>query len=1083
MKETIKYFTHEPLPVATGKLLDKLNIRYTSMADNVSWDDYFSQTDFNFQYAKDAQSCVEHIWNIGLIDDSSLQRGVLSSDVDRYDSMLIFACEIKQHAQFTRTLAVALTRAFNRISTKAFNSNYDLPVIVIMKQGALLSIATCERSARKDGTGDKVGKVTILRNMNCDSLHAGHRQILEGIANDVKGSKNFDQLYERWLKSFSIDVISDKFFEKYKSIYEDIVEYATGKRMVKVGNRWQERDNGRPCVDIMLQFSKFRDPNKAVRDYVKKLMGRLVFIQFLQKKGWMGVPAGDSWAGGDPEFLQNLFKRSELKDTFIDDVLEPLFNDINTNRSKRGDLVTNVNVGVDVKVPYLNGGLFEEDEYDRVGFALPSKYMENLFDFFSSFNFTIDENAPDDVEIGVDPEMLGRIFENLLEDNKDKGAFYTPKDIVEYMCRESLIAYLQTGVKDESTKRSYREFVTDHDAEKLKSKDVLYVDQKLREVKICDPAIGSGAFPMGMLRELFDCRMALEQDVEKRIPSEIKKDIIQNSIYGVDIEKGAVDIARLRFWLSLIIEEDTPHALPNMDFKIMQGNSLLEQYEGVDLSGLSLNEQRKKKAKKGQVWDQLLAFEEQDSLDNIQNAIREYYNTDNHERKALLRQIINDNIRSYIIQLKGCTPEIKDKISELPIPNDQFFLWHIYFKEVYDKGGFDIVIGNPPYFVYEGNNTGELPALRRIKEYEIALGGKLNAYKLFLAHALKCLVKPSGINCYIFQNSFMADVQAANLRKYVLSECQLLSIDSFPERDSKKKRVFESVKMSVCIVVIRNENTAKPFVVNVWDDKNKTSGITTTFTRDEIDAIDAEGHTIPRITEEMKPIVLKMLSKRAIRIVCNEGELNVTSHRPYFSDDVNLPVIMKGAGIQRYYYTYQMSQGSIEYLKESDYLRDCGSNEKAKHHLSRRIVMQGMTGANDKIRLVMTIVPEGMYLGHSCKYIMPIEELPLECVLGIMNSKLANAFFRCFSTNSNVNGYEIDNIPIPSFNESQKDSMESMVREVLMLKEHDSQADTNEIESKINRLVYELYGLTNEEVRILDPDERIIGEAGVLFRS
>ena len=1081
MRQTLKSFAQEPLDKAAGELLSKMGFRFSSMSKSVSLHSFFDQTDFAYKYVKEAMDCVKDIWDIGSINDLSINNPNMSQSEYKYDSMYIFACEIKTNSKFTRSKAVALTRAFNRVFTQTGFTDYDCPVIVIMRQGKMLSIATCERSDRLDHKGEKVGKVTILRDIDCENLHAGHRQILEGIAKNVKGCKDFETLHKRWLKSFSIDVISDAFFDKYKLIYEDIVEYVTGKRMVKVGNKWKEHDNGSPCVGIMQQFSRFPDPNKAVRDYVKKFMGRLVFIQFLQKKGWMGVPAGDSWNGGDPDFLQNLFKNSDKKDTFIDDVLEPLFNDINTNRVDNGDLVTNDNIGNNIKVPYLNGGLFEADEYDSLDFSLPAKYLEELFDFFSGFNFTIDENAPDDVEIGVDPEMLGRIFENLLEDNKDKGAFYTPKAIVEFMCRESLIAYLQTGITDEQKKKTYRDFVTSHDPETLSSKDVLYVDKKLKDIKICDPAIGSGAFPMGMLRELFDCRKSIEQEVENRTPSEIKKDIIQNSIYGVDIEKGAVDIARLRFWLSLIIEEETPHALPNMDFKIMLGNSLLEQFEGVDISGISLNEQAKKKAKKGQAWDQVIAFDEKGALVNIQNAIREYYNTDDHAKKYNLRQIINDNVKSYIIQLKGCTPEIKEKISNLPIPNDRFFLWHIYFKEVFDNGGFDIVIGNPPYFVYEGNNIGELETLRKIKDYKIALGGKLNAYKLFLAHALKCLVKPSGINCFIFQNSFLADVQAANLRKYILSKCQILSIDSFPERDNKKKRVFESVKMSVCIVVIRNENTHFPFIVNIWDDKFKSTGTRTTFTIKEIEAIDGKGLTIPRITEEMKPIILKMLSKRAFSIHCNEGELNVTSHRSYFSTDKTLPVIMKGAGIQRYYYTYQMSQGSIEYLKESAYLMDFGETDKSKHHMQRRIVMQGMTGANDKIRLIMTIVPEGMYLGHSCKYIMPINDLPLECILGVMNSKLANAFFRCFSTNSNVNGYEIDNIPIPAFNSEQIYLMNEKVSSILSMKRRDHQANTSVLENEIDRLVYTLYGLTNKEVSIIDPLEHIVGNDNELF--
>ena len=129
----------------------------------------------------------------------------------------------------------------------------------------------------------------------------------------------------------------------------------------------------------------------------------------------------------------------------------------------------------------------------------------------------------------------------------------------------------------------------------------------------------------------------------------------------------------------------------------MQGNSLLEQFEGVDLSGMSLNEQEQKRTRKGKAWQAYFAFDEQDALANIQHAIKEYYNSDNHAQKVVLRNVINENVRNYILTLKGCTLDIRQKIKELPIPNDKFFLWHIYFKDVFDKGGFDIVIGNPPY--------------------------------------------------------------------------------------------------------------------------------------------------------------------------------------------------------------------------------------------------------------------------------------------------------------------------------------------------------------------------------------------------
>lgn len=202
------------------------------------------------------------------------------------------------------------------------------------------------------------------------------------------------------------------------------------------------------------------------------------------------------------------------------------------------------------------------------------------------YNFTIDENDPDDAQVGVDPEMLGRIFENLLEDNKDKGAYYTPKEIVRYMCRQSLVAYLVTDIDDEAKKQLVADFVRNYDAELLggsMSDFAQFIDERLKDVKICDPAIGSGAFPMGLLKELFLCRGAIENFSNA---ADIKRHIIQKNIYGVDYERGAVDIARLRFWLTLVVDEETPHTLPNLDFKIMQGNSLFEWYEGVDLRGI-----------------------------------------------------------------------------------------------------------------------------------------------------------------------------------------------------------------------------------------------------------------------------------------------------------------------------------------------------------------------------------------------------------------------------------------------------------------------------------------------------------------
>jgi len=597
-------------------------------------------------------------------------------------------------------------------------------------------------------------------------------------------------------KAFSVDAVSDMFFDGYKKQYEDIIQYITGKRMVKVANKWEEQVKNPPCREIMQEFIHFQNPEKSVRDYVKKLMGRLVFLQFLQKKGWMGVPAGESWGKGDTEFIQNLFAQYPNKDHFVDDVLEPLFNDLNTER--KNDFSTVNSQLSTLKVPYLNGGLFEREATDETNFPLPAKYMKSLLDFFASYNFTIDENDPDDAEVGVDPEMLGRIFENLLEDNKDKGAFYTPKEIVSYMCRESLIAYLQTDMEDEPTKEAIRQFVTTHDAATLGANVLLrqQVDKALKNVKICDPAIGSGAFPMGLLKELFQCRTALE-GIEQSKAVAIKKHIIQQNIYGVDIERGAVDIARLRFWLSLIVDEETPQALPNLDFKIMQGNSLLEQYKGVNLSKIT-----ELKAEKVN-GTQLSWFEE--TLDmlrlDLRKMLNEYYNCTDHCRKAFLKQEIINNVKQ---QIKEQSIPIDFGTLDLSA-NNQFFLWHTWFYDVFSQGGFDIVIGNPPYLESRSpkfSNTLKVDlqkeiAQRRPSDYEsFPRGADL---LIFFYELSISILNQKGYNVFITENSWLSTDYGKTFQQFLLKRCIVYAII-----DSEYK-YFESAEINTVITLFRNK--------------------------------------------------------------------------------------------------------------------------------------------------------------------------------------------------------------------------------------------------------------------------------------
>lgn len=567
--------------------------------------------------------------------------------------------------------------------------------------------------------------------------------------------QNSEPTFENIRKAFSVDALSDDFFNTYREHYADFVQYITGKRYVKEGNKWVERELGKPNFQYTTTFDC---DDKLVRDYVKKMFGRIVFLYFLQRKGWLN---------GDRQYMHNLFYGSTAKDNFLDGVLEPLFFEVlNTDKQYR-TADANALPGSE-NIPYLNGGLFARDEIDELDCVFPEDYFKKLFDFLDSYNFTIDENDVDDAEIGIDPEMLGRIFENLLEDNKDKGAFYTPKEIVNYMCRESLIAYLQNGVPERSHEL-IRNFVENCDASQLNAEQNKYLRKKLQDVKICDPAIGSGAFPMGLVNILSRLYIAMKADTDT---SKMKRHIIENNIYGVDIEKGAVDIARLRFWLAMIVEEKEPMPLPNLHFKIMQGNSLLESINGIDLSDLTRTKRHNTALKQSNIFGETIVTPTQASLFDSSDAEREalktslshYYTESNHtERDRLFNSIIN-NVRRQIFAKDESISQAGLDVSA----NDQFFLWHTWFADVFDNGGFDIVIGNPPYISTKG------VSLKEKKLYIQEFGFSDDTYNHFFFKGVS-LCKDGGVLVYITPKTFWTTQTKRNLRELILSN-ELISI-------------------------------------------------------------------------------------------------------------------------------------------------------------------------------------------------------------------------------------------------------------------------------------------------------------------
>lgn len=452
------------------------------------------------------------------------------------------------------------------------------------------------------------------------------------------------------INAFSVEKLSDEFFTEYKDTH-----YA----------RFCEHLSSLTDIQRKNAFGDDKDAAKRLRNFVKKLLGRLVFLHFLQKKGWLGAPAvRTDWAGGDPRFFQNLLKNYPQPEKFYSGCLTKLF--FETLNVRRARDLFEIAGCAPARVPYLNGGLFDDDPAPTMKLNFPPALFQDLFDFFERYNFTIDENSPDDHEVGIDPEMLGRIFENLLEDNKEKGAYYTRREVVHYMCQHSLYRYLRgqlladTLPETAMEARALNQLVYTYDIGHLHSTvpEHIYINKNataivaaLDRIKICDPAIGSGAFPIGLLQVIFLIKWTLVRSLNH---AQAKRAIIQNSIYGVDLDSGAVDIARLRFWLSLVVDEETPVPLPNLDYKIMQGNALLEWFEGIPLDNLTGAKPR------AVMPGQLALFAapgETPDLNTVANdgefaefsgLLREYFSTEGKEKKAALHAKIDKRVLQAI---------------------------------------------------------------------------------------------------------------------------------------------------------------------------------------------------------------------------------------------------------------------------------------------------------------------------------------------------------------------------------------------------------------------------------------------------
>ena len=578
--------------------------------------------------------------------------------------------------------------------------------------------------------------------------------------------------------AFSVEAVTKEFFEQYKALFLDLNDELDdlAKKDKAIG-------------------AEFTAKKISTADFAKKLMGQIVFLYFLQKKGWLGVPKDGDWGAGPHNFLRQLFAgKFRRYENFFSNILEPLFYDtLATDRRHEAWCYT-----FNCRIPFLNGGLFEplrDYDWEKSQIVIPNTLFSNtktakagdtgtgILDVFDRYNFTVNEAEPLEMEVAIDPEMLGKVFENLLDvkERKSKGSFYTPREIVHYMCQESLINYLDTALntdkeivphKDIETFIYLGEQISHYAAVETKypikmpatiEKHARLIDEKLAIITVCDPAIGSGAFPVGMMQEIVRARSALTpyfNDVHERTAYHFKRHAIQNCLYGVDIDPGAVEIAKLRLWLSLVVDEDDVKQikpLPNLDYKIVVGNSLL----GVEKNLFN-----------------------KDLFKRLEELKPYYFDATDRKQKDKIKH------------------DIDDLIHELTNGKEAFD-FEIYFSEVFHrKGGFDVAIANPPYVQIKGIPETD----RRFFEerYKFATG-RFNLFYLFLERC-ELLVKKRGVAAFIIPDRILLNTQCKVAREWLLNENSLCELVSFGNQ------VFEAAVVDSIILIFKRQERISDYI-------------------------------------------------------------------------------------------------------------------------------------------------------------------------------------------------------------------------------------------------------------------------------
>ncbi len=896
--------------------------------------------------------------------------------------------------------------------------------------------------------------------------------------------------------AFSVESVTKEFFGEYARLF-----VATEAALAALVER-----------DKTLR-ADFDAKHVNTADFTKKLLGQIVFLYFIQKKGWLGVAKGGKWGDGPRHFLRVLANQAiENNQNLFNDVLEPLFYDtLATDRGHEAWCET-----FQCRIPFLNGGLFEPlagYDWENTEITLPNTLLTNretnkagdigtgILDVFDRYNFTVMEDEPLEKEVAIDPEMLGKVFENLIEENRRKGlgAFYTPREIVHYMCQESLINYLDTALNHplkpigmvapepetpplfvdsdevpqaptgqqeflESTTRILvpREELAEwigqsdqfaHYAAAIAAgtkgdhypkppatirKYAREIDELLRDIAGCDPAVGSGAFLVGMMNEIVRARMALTpyfNDVAERTAYHFKRRAIQYSLYGVDIDAGAVEIAKLRLWLSLVVDEEDVQQikpLPNLDYKIVVGNSLI----GVEKN--LFNQERFKR---------------------LEELKPKFFNESDRKKKAQFKKQIDDLIHDLT-------------------NGREVFDYEIYFSEVFHtKGGFDVVIANPPYLFARNSKAKGLTAEAKryfyanytLAEYQV------NLYPLFIEKGDR-LLAAQGTLTIITPNNWLTINTNKKLREFVLARSNILIVNFYA-------RVFETADVDSAILIYE-KGSHNPHVrlLEYTDTFHELKSAPASFFAGQRESIinvemfkgsGGEAGIVVKI--ESNTVPLKELADVKSGLKAYEVGKAIPPQTKKMKDD------------RIYHSRTKHGNGWLQYLQGKDVCRYSLAWSGEYLHYGQHLAAprKDFRLFSTKRILVRQIPNKPPYCIHGCYTegtvlndlnslnVINIKADPL-AILAVLNSRLISFWFalkfgklqRGLFPQFKAN--ELADFPIPKKLSCYEKRLAELAGQATKMRCENNTADITQVDSELDRLVYEAFELSADEIALIE---------------